>query len=763
MANCREFNFIAKNNDQSKNKKYGGKGSNSYRGYTNKIFSVTNNDIEGGIDFINGANHNVRSVINSINAYNITISGTLSDLANHGDPGNEAVKFYPRVDDSNHPGQSSNNFALFNGSSILKGADIKYADIHLTHTLFQDTDNNHIVKKDDGTLLNAIDIETDGYATKMEENNVYTFIDENVAINGIAGNRCEIGPNIYLGKGSKVSEGVTINNLFLGEGCEIKTNWVYKSNNRENTEINQDKFSEITTQTNGKKFYHIVYENGKIKSKKIKGDFGDLHNKIYNYLWKKDFSKLNEYEKRNTLNKNIWIGKHINISNRNCFEKQKIHENSAEETALTNLIIYNKTDTVIDINDDKYEFYHNSIIELNYYKKVIKPLSKSLIRDEEVLKNTSEDKIFIFVENIDELKLAYDESTTDDEDEDTDSTSKKSSGKKGSSKKMSALDALIYEAFVTDRDKIGPEIRMSTGRMRVSRGSTSSRRESDTRTKAFTSGEISDEIKDIASDIQGLIKDFKGSEGIFSGGGSNYVSKMQAVDDSLNSIKFLESKIQESRVGKDKDVSSIGLFKFITSESRKALKDKQLTDSTRKLYEELEADKKDLEPYYSSKFILKSGDVEKLLKYIDSLNDTNKWGGDKFIQETKQKIINGNKDQINDFITKLKAEYTKTEGIHGKNSNHFKNICQLVIDITGKSKYDNPYLFKELAKLRKDGDMFDSKICVSQRKDTDKKKQGQGQGDKGQGKGDKGQGKGDKGQGKGDKGQGKAKGKKKKK
>lgn len=765
MPNCREFNFIAKDNEQSKKKTYGGKGGNSYRGYKHKIFSLTDTDGQGGIDFINTADHNVRSVSNKKDDQIFKISGTLAAV-----DGSEEVNFYPRFQSSTNnifgstgADETGNNFALFNGSSILSGADIKYADIYLTHTLFQNTDENHIVKKADGTLLNENTIEINGNANKMIENNVYTFIDENVEINGVEGNRCEIGPNIYLGKGSKVSDGVTINNLFLGEGCEIKTNWVYKSNNREHTKINQDIFSEITTRTSGKKFYHIVYENGKIKSKKIKDNFSDLQKKIYSFLWKKDTDRLKEYEKRNTSNKNIWIGKHINISDSNCFDNQKIHKNIAESTALTNLIIYNKTDTVIDINDDKYEFYHNSIIELNYYKNVIKPLSKSLIRDE-FIKNTSEDKIFIFVENIDELKLAYDESTTDDEDEDTDGTSKtssksgskKSSGKKGSSKKMSALDALIDEVIVTDRDKIGPEIRMSTGRMRVSRGSTSSRRESDTRTKAFTSGEISDEIKDIASDIQGLIKDFKGSEDIFSGGGSNYVSKMQAVDDSLNSIKFLESKIQESKVGKDKDVSSIGLFKFITSESRKALKDKQLTDSTRKLYEELEADKKDLEPYYSSKFLLKSGDVEKLLKYIDSLNDTNKWGGDKFIQETKQKIINGNKDQIDDFIKKLKAEYTKTESIHGRNSNHFKNTCQLVIDLTGKSKYDNHYLFKELAKLRKDEDMFDSKLCVSQRKDTDKKQQGQKKtnqgGDTGQGKkpnqgvntGNKGKGKGKK-------------------
>jgi hypothetical protein len=32
-ANCREFNFIAKTNEQSKKKEYGGKSSNIYPGY----------------------------------------------------------------------------------------------------------------------------------------------------------------------------------------------------------------------------------------------------------------------------------------------------------------------------------------------------------------------------------------------------------------------------------------------------------------------------------------------------------------------------------------------------------------------------------------------------------------------------------------------------------------------------------------------------------------------------------------------------------
>jgi hypothetical protein len=57
------------------------------------------------------------------------------------------VKFYPRIENSGNNGKSSNDFALFNGSSILKGADIKHTDIFLTHTLFQNTDENHIVKK----------------------------------------------------------------------------------------------------------------------------------------------------------------------------------------------------------------------------------------------------------------------------------------------------------------------------------------------------------------------------------------------------------------------------------------------------------------------------------------------------------------------------------------------------------------------------------------------------------------------------------------
>ena len=42
-TNYKEFNFIARDNEQSKDPEYGGKkdpNPNTYRGYTNKIFSL---------------------------------------------------------------------------------------------------------------------------------------------------------------------------------------------------------------------------------------------------------------------------------------------------------------------------------------------------------------------------------------------------------------------------------------------------------------------------------------------------------------------------------------------------------------------------------------------------------------------------------------------------------------------------------------------------------------------------------------------------
>ena len=179
MANCREFNFIAKDSTQSIAPEYGGKGvpnANTYRGYKHKIFSLTDTDGEGGITFINGMDHQARSVSNDNNADNITINAG-------------SVNFYPRV--NNSTGGTSNDLALFNGSSILNGADIKHADIHLTHTLFQKTNNNIVTKDDGSTELNETNIEADG--KPMTENNVYTFIDEGAVIDGgVAGTKCEI-------------------------------------------------------------------------------------------------------------------------------------------------------------------------------------------------------------------------------------------------------------------------------------------------------------------------------------------------------------------------------------------------------------------------------------------------------------------------------------------------------------------------------------------------------------------------------------------
>ena len=73
MANCREFNFIAKENSQSVEQEYGGKVGNSYQGYTNKIFILdnSNNNTNGGITFINGMDHQARSVSTANNVNNI--------------------------------------------------------------------------------------------------------------------------------------------------------------------------------------------------------------------------------------------------------------------------------------------------------------------------------------------------------------------------------------------------------------------------------------------------------------------------------------------------------------------------------------------------------------------------------------------------------------------------------------------------------------------------------------------------------------------
>ena len=103
------------------------------------------------------------------------------------------------------------------------------------------------------------------------------------------------------------------------------------------------------------------------------------------------------------------------------------------------------------------------------------------------------------------------------------------------------------------------------------------------------------------------------------GGGSNYLKKMQNVDDHLNSLKFLESGIQEEKIGKDDYGSQIGLFNFVVSESKKELKDKHLLEDTKKLYDELKQDKEILGKYYSSNIKLTRDDMK---KFIDAAGKT---------------------------------------------------------------------------------------------------------------------------------------------
>ena len=243
MASCREFNFIARDNEQSKDPEYGGKkdpNPNTYPGYEKKIFILdgSTNNTNGGITFINGIGHQARSVSNN-NNNDFTI-----------DAG--SVKFYPRVEKSSNPGTTGNDFALFNGSSILKDADIKHADIHLTHTLFQKTNNDNIVTKDDGTTeLTETNIETDG--KPMTENNVYTFIDEGAIINGTAGKKCEIGPNIYIGKKTEIGPDNKLSNIYIGPDCELNTPWDYRPENPSG--MNKTKLNDFFT--TDKTFIHV--------------------------------------------------------------------------------------------------------------------------------------------------------------------------------------------------------------------------------------------------------------------------------------------------------------------------------------------------------------------------------------------------------------------------------------------------------------------------------------------------------------------------
>merc|ERR1711871_1389410 len=152
----------------------------------------------------------------------------------------------------------------------------KHADIHLTHTLFQKTNNNNIVTKDDGTLLNETTIEADG--KPMKENNLYTFIDERAVIDGIT-NKCEIGPNIYVGQRTKIGAGNKLSKIYIGPDCELNTPWNYRPNKL--SKLNQMKLSEFFQ---GKTIVHVGYDDSNEILMKQISDNNDLVIKIKELL-----------------------------------------------------------------------------------------------------------------------------------------------------------------------------------------------------------------------------------------------------------------------------------------------------------------------------------------------------------------------------------------------------------------------------------------------------------------------------------------------
>ena len=98
--------------------------------------------------------------------------------------------------------------------------------------------------------------------------------------------------------------------------------------------------------------------------------------------------------------------------------------------------------------------------------------------------------------------------------------------------------------------------------MRGNNNSGKARTSEVTRRNEAIEGVIAEEISSVKKDITSLLDSFRGAEGLMTGGGSNYLKKMRMFDDHLNSLKFLESGIQEEKIGKDDYGSQIGLFNF---------------------------------------------------------------------------------------------------------------------------------------------------------------------------------------------------------
>ena len=213
-------------------------------------------------------------------------------------------------------------------------------------------------------------------------------------------------------------------------------------------------------------------------------------------------------------------------------------------------------------------------------------------------------------------------------------------------------------------------------------------------------GEILKEIDDITKDLNDMINSF-GMKNLPSdikvGGTTSYMKNLQDVDDHLNSLKLKEIKIQEHRIGGDEEQKLLGAgFNWMVEQSRKELKDKGLEKNTKKMYEKLRDDKKELGEHFASLNVGVKGYSRMFTRFEEKGGDPKLLTSDDKLNKLAKTLINplNNKNFI-----KAAHEIYKSLGSNPNQTIVNSRICGLLKAVKNSVKLYNPKLVTEIDKI----------------------------------------------------------------
>lgn len=221
------------------------------------------------------------------------------------------------------------------------------------------------------------------------------------------------------------------------------------------------------------------------------------------------------------------------------------------------------------------------------------------------------------------------------------------------------------------------------------------REDEDVEKDALDDSDVGQQLKEAKGTLSELIKQI-GKPDVASQ--SYYQKKLQKVDDGLARLKLLETSVQEVKLDKDPYKGLFSDFKWITTDMRKELKDKQLLSSTKEMHDKLLKDKLVGKMYREQLEVNESTINKKLDKVLLARDNQSNVFLEEF-REIMQKSMNSssNKDLLLNVLKK-RHQSTADRGVQNV-------ICSILHDLKIQFSFDTNFVNKVSRELtQKDTD-----------------------------------------------------------